>query len=689
MVRRLAALLLFAPLLLADPVIVPIVAAEWVPVAADSIVWDGAQFYSFDGRDMARLTREGELLDADARPLTTEWVSGTAAGAGVIVTLRGTDSYGASGWSPEGKLLWTRDDLPNGKLSFDGTAFVIVRTVSNEGIFVTRFDPGGRTLETRTLRRDPAAWRFVVVPAGDGWLLVWVEYENDTLVAQFVDRDGAESASRIVTKDIRGISSLAAASNGTDAVVLWSKRDGQLVGLRFDRQRRLSGPGTLGYDAISSSLSLVWDGRIYRAIWATPEGRVEVRDLGRGIDTASRATFDWRKGRENDCTTTLAYANGGQAVLSACGFGVFLDAGEPVAEAEERAVFKRRVTLIPFATAWTGDRYVVAWNRSKAPGSNDIYARFFAEDGTPLGEPFVVARDDGYQGAYLAAAAGGAIVAWSGDTNTPARARRFDLDGNMIDVTPFDIPWGNVPDVASNGFAWGNVPEVGSDGSGFAIATTRGCEMELREIPARGPLNGLTGRPMARLKLCERPEGEIVWLESPVRLRWDGSAYAVLYNRGRVTGPEWHLFTPFLCRVFRDGSATPSIQLGNEHRGAWKLAAGKDAYVVGVPYHAPLLVPHDLSTARPLDVATVSFTPDVLWTGSSYFLLYGSEYAVVSPAGRLLEKARIGGQREIAYTGAGNDCGGALVVLGETPLPTELSGRVFPCTTPRRRPVRN
>lgn len=693
--RFIAALLLLAGALpaAAERVIVPVAEPDWRAVAPRLITGDDSGFYAFSADGMARLDRDGTLLDADPIPLELhfEWIVGAAAGAGVVAVLKTSSDTShlppstLTGLDHDGNVLWKRSaNVAVGSMVFDGSAFVILSGEWETGLTLSRFDPAGNFLGAREIRGTRHfSYRAQLARAGDGLVVVWVDYSNlaaPQLVAVFIDANGTTTERRFPMPR-SGFNGMAVAASDTDAVVVWT--DGSDVfAVRFDRDRLIGGPAAISIDATyAKPATVVWDGQMYRIAWRSgTAGRVNVAGLGAGLEFASFAKFDWPVYEMTTVDPPRFAVAQDRALFTAGGLAIVRAAGEPIRDdAPTRPVLTLRTTDVDAAVAWTGDRYVVVWLRS-TPRGPEIHARFVDIHGAPLGPSFLVAAGEINSVPHVAATGNVVLVAWIRDLYPDGMValRRFDVEGRMIDAAPFMLADADMVDVAS-------------DGAEFFLAATWECDVWARRVSERGPILPEFPASVAR---CTPPPRGFSHALSPA-LAWDGEAYGLLYYSSAVEfDAAIEIPTPYLARVSRNGSATAPVALGGYGKGASHaptLAAANGRYFTMANREGPRVVPFDLSIIQQTeeDDPAAGNADDLTWTGNAFLVVTRWALYFYSPSGRRLDATQPFPPHVGHPAAAGNGCGGALIAYegGEVGA-TRLMAAVLPCDSGKRRSVR-
>ena len=583
MVRPFAVLLaLLSPFAFAQK-IVPLTDPEWAPASFEVMTSDDAMHYAFAWDGMMRIRPDGTRVDPQPLRLDgLQYIRGCAAGLGIIVCeeWRGGRDSVLAGVSRDGEVLWISERRPDrGTVVFDGSAFVRFTTRWSNAeatVTMTRFDASGAELLRREILRVPAAVHFAMARADDEIALVWsvaeATFPRRSVFGAFVDASGNVSQPVKVGFGMDG-SQLSVASNGDDAIVAWDGFDGIFVS-RFDRSRLTNGPIRVleGQSLPDHPVAVLWDGRVYRIADQSREG-VEIVNIGRGLEIVARSSF---KPGSQAGRTWLSLTSDRVLVVNDFGRGIAIPAGEAAAnDTPVHVVYAERSPDYRPDVVWCGDRYFVSWVHGRAGPTDEIRARFFDAQGSPLGQAFSVGTISFASdlGPRVAVATDTVIVVW-GDSDG-ARARRFDLEGHAVDAEPFAV----------------DATQVAGHDDEFVLARSwYPCSIEIKSVGARSPWSN---EPFTKVAACSDKWDPYVNRLGKPSIAWNGNAYALVYAEedwsSSVNAPVAIWRRPFLVHMDSAGKAATPVALTNWQR-TWTyssyspaLAAGAGRYAITWP----------------------------------------------------------------------------------------------------------
>lgn len=649
---------------------VEIAEPKFIPGKVTALAGDDSRFYVIGGSMLTRLERDGTIVDPDGLYLDglVNGSGSAALGAGILVGTFNLENFGQlAGASVDGEVLWTIESpkrLYYGA-AFDGSAFVVLWRQANANpnthtydYGFARFDAAGHELESKMLLEDTASFPAMTQARfGDGVLVAWVD--AGVVSATYVRSGKPFLVPRAIGATTTAAPAIAIASNGSQSLVVWKaspagRLDAVMVGPSL---RVMHGPLTVA-ESSGGQHAAAWDGAAYRLAWRSSAGAVESADFDTALGFLRRATL-FSDAPPFASIRVVAGAGGVLFVRDADGF--FVAAGEPVTEPVPRPLRTARARYSYPHLTWTGDRYAAAW----VDDANRLRARFFARDGSPLGASFSISAERRTL-VGVVASADTLLVLTSGQDGLGAQ--RFDFAGEPIDAAPFAIAGGYVT--------------AASDGRDFTIAAAQGCTVRLHMLGARAPFLPASA---VELRLCDMSATPRLEGIFDLLLAWDGSEYGLVYHltyRGQCYCTPVAETQPMMLRFSPSGAATPSIAL-KDRELATGLAAAHGRYYVGW-YRGGLLVPYALAGATELPKGTSHASYGVVWTGTSFIVLYAIGYEVRDGNGAILsDNLHIANGTAVA----GDGQGGAMIVYVDYPR-GRLLGKLIRTPAPRHRAAR-
>lgn len=132
-----------------------------------------------------------------------------------------------------------------------------------------RLGSDGRPLAaSAAIGSDDGARLVAVASSNDRYLVTWVDGSN-AIVAGIVSRDGVLIASLVITTPSDRVLTLAAASNGSDFLVVWSTGHVQAMTISPSGMPRMTVPTSIDPAQAGNSPAVAWNGRQYLVAWSS------------------------------------------------------------------------------------------------------------------------------------------------------------------------------------------------------------------------------------------------------------------------------------------------------------------------------------------------------------------------------------------------------------------------------------
>ena len=598
----------------------------------------------------------------------------------------------------------------NPAVAFNGTLYLVAwedsrnQTTTGVDLYGARVTTAGGVLDTAGLGLVQAA-STQALPAlarlGTQCVLAWQDLRSGELdiYAARLDPNGAVlDGAGVGVATVTGVqSTVAVASNGTNALLTWSdSRTADIIGARVSAGSALTVLDPSGFTVSRSANSetnpaVAFDGTNYLVVWQDNRGSgfdlygVRVSASGSVLDPAGFAISSANGHQRNpavafDGTNYLVSWEDTRLSAASDIYAARVSRTGSVLDANGLSICPRFGAQEHPAVAFDGVNYLVVWDDSSAGSSRDIYGTRVSTGGTVLDTAFVGISTDTSDQSSPAIAFDGTnyLVAWSdyrNNSTSDVYGARVSRPGTVLDAsgiqfaggtesqtdaalafdgTNYLLVWSDYQTFPSSNLAARRIRPTGTpvDSSPFTVSAAGGPAAALGRVHGDGVPRRVAGRPRRHGAGYLRGAGHLGW-------RGDG----------------WGWVHPFGERGQREsggpgggaGSGSAGGVPGDGHLAGQQRAAAEGAVAGGAGANTPPeALPQNLTTEEdvPLalelagtDAETVNLTYTVV-TAPLHGALTGTMPKLRYAAGAELQRdgqLHLHGERWPGHLGARHD----------------------------------